>query len=159
MLQSLATLASSDDEETKGVVAGAKRWWGGGRTAGIKQPPRCSSCLKPAWHLPMTRFMVAYQLAARDWVGWKRLEQPRVKHRSHAALHTVLEQFMLLSALSLATADHSLHDLLALVTSAMAVLYYRPDPNESPYGRPDPALQSATNQIQSSDQDFEAVMK
>ena len=35
----------------------------------------------------------------------------------------------------------------------------RPDPNESPYGRPDPALQSATNLIQSSDQDYEAVMK
>ncbi|KAA6414348.1 MAG: hypothetical protein FRX49_13710 [Trebouxia sp. A1-2] len=35
----------------------------------------------------------------------------------------------------------------------------RPDPNESPFGRPDPALQSATNLIQSSDQDYEAVMK
>ncbi|KAL3148162.1 hypothetical protein ABBQ38_014441 [Trebouxia sp. C0009 RCD-2024] len=35
----------------------------------------------------------------------------------------------------------------------------RPDPNESPYGRPDPALQSATNLIQSSDQDYEAVMR
>ena len=35
----------------------------------------------------------------------------------------------------------------------------RPDPNESPYGRPDPALQSATNLIQSSDQDYEAIMK
>ena len=40
-----------------------------------------------------------------------------------------------------------------------AVVCCRPDPNESPFGRPDPALQSATNLIQSSDQEYEAVMK
>lgn len=35
----------------------------------------------------------------------------------------------------------------------------KPDPNESPYGRPDPALQPVTNLVTSSDQEYEAVMR